>query len=251
MTRGIYKITNKINGHCYIGQSKYIEQRWDEHKWVSQNIKHKEYEYPLYRAFRKYEISNFDFSILEECKVEELNKKEKYWIQHYNSFFNGYNQTFGGDSSGFHIQKEQLLGIINDLKNTSMLQKEIGLKWNVHENTVQRINTGKCCYQDNIQYPIRKEKIHINNNVKYCIDCGKEINKNAIRCKSCEYKKRILQCPISKEELKNKVRNNPFTIVSQELKVSLEVLKKWLINFNIPHLRDEINKISDDDWKKI
>ena len=29
---GIYKITNNINNHCYIGQSIHIEKRWQEHK---------------------------------------------------------------------------------------------------------------------------------------------------------------------------------------------------------------------------
>ena len=29
---GIYKITNKINNKCYIGQSVNVERRWHEHK---------------------------------------------------------------------------------------------------------------------------------------------------------------------------------------------------------------------------
>lgn len=29
---GIYKITNMINQHSYIGQSIHIEKRWNEHK---------------------------------------------------------------------------------------------------------------------------------------------------------------------------------------------------------------------------
>ena len=32
MLTGIYKITNKINGHLYIGQSIDIENRWTRHK---------------------------------------------------------------------------------------------------------------------------------------------------------------------------------------------------------------------------
>ena len=37
MTTGIYKITNKINGKCYIGQSIKIEKRWSDHKTASHN----------------------------------------------------------------------------------------------------------------------------------------------------------------------------------------------------------------------
>ena len=32
MMVGIYKITNKLNGKVYIGQSNDIERRWAEHK---------------------------------------------------------------------------------------------------------------------------------------------------------------------------------------------------------------------------
>lgn len=45
---GIYKITNKINGKCYIGQSTLIEKRWSNHKNTSCNPASTAYEYPLY-----------------------------------------------------------------------------------------------------------------------------------------------------------------------------------------------------------
>jgi group I intron endonuclease len=92
---GIYKITNKINNKSYIGQSKDIEARWSEHKRTAFNDNRDEYEFPLYRAFRKYGIENFTFVILEE--TESLEEREKYYINFYNSKENGYNQTSGGN----------------------------------------------------------------------------------------------------------------------------------------------------------
>lgn len=53
---------------------------------------------PLYRAFKKYNLENFTFEILEECSTNELNDREKYWIQFYDTYRNGYNQTIGGNS---------------------------------------------------------------------------------------------------------------------------------------------------------
>ena len=96
METGIYIIQNKINGHSYIGMSKDIPLRWKHHINESQNPNSKEYEKTLYRAFRKYGINNFSFGILEYCKEEELREKEIYWINYYNSYKNGYNETSGG-----------------------------------------------------------------------------------------------------------------------------------------------------------
>lgn len=87
---GIYLIENNINHHKYIGQSVNIKKRWSSHlnTYNKQGI---EYNKPLYRAFRKYGINNFTFTIIEECPRGQLNKKELYWICYYDSYYNGYN----------------------------------------------------------------------------------------------------------------------------------------------------------------
>lgn len=97
MSCGIYKITNKINNKIYIGCSINIEHRWSQHKWESQNSKLPTYNYSLHQAFRKYGIENFSFEIIEECEESLLNEKEIYWIDFYNSYQKGYNETKGGD----------------------------------------------------------------------------------------------------------------------------------------------------------
>ena len=89
---GIYKITNKTNNHSYIGQSVQIETRWSNHKIAAFNPNDKAYEYPLYRAFRKYGMEQFQFEIIEECSIDMLNKREQYWIEYYKP---EYNQTIG------------------------------------------------------------------------------------------------------------------------------------------------------------
>jgi len=97
---GIYLIKNKINQNCYVGLSSNIELRWNNHILRSKNQNSREYNYPLMRALRKYGEKNFDFTILEEIQsydIDYLNQKEKMWIEKYDSFKNGYNQTSGGD----------------------------------------------------------------------------------------------------------------------------------------------------------
>lgn len=66
---GIYKITNKINGNSYIGQSIDIENRWYKHEWASKSSKSREYNYSIHKAMRKYGIENFSFEIIEECNI--------------------------------------------------------------------------------------------------------------------------------------------------------------------------------------
>lgn len=91
----IYKITNKINGKIYIGQTVLsVRRRWTQHT-TSAKV------HPLYAAFAKYGLSNF--SIEEVCSALDkkyLNDLEKYFISFYSCLSpNGYNLTTGGDSA--------------------------------------------------------------------------------------------------------------------------------------------------------
>lgn len=89
----IYKITNKVNGKSYIGQTRYtIEFRWRQHL-------HKKDNTYFHNAIRKYGADNFIIEKLEECNIEDLNEKEIYYIAKYNTFKDGYNLTIGGDGN--------------------------------------------------------------------------------------------------------------------------------------------------------
>lgn len=96
---GIYQITNLINGKKYIGQSNNIQKRWQEHKfWANHINKNNLY---LYNAMNKYGVENFEFSIIEECELDQLDEREEYWIAQYHTYINdpqnwGYNLTPGG-----------------------------------------------------------------------------------------------------------------------------------------------------------
>lgn len=90
---GIYKITNLINGMCYIGQSTDIRKRWWAHKT-------KTFDTYLSRAIKKYGKENFSFELLRECSIHELDELEKKYIHVFNSIRpNGYNLEGGGNKS--------------------------------------------------------------------------------------------------------------------------------------------------------
>ncbi len=98
---GIYKITNTKNEKSYVGQSLNIEERWRQHK---QAIKTSDKSwYPLARQ-ESDGIDDFTFSVLQECKKEELDELEDYWIDYYKSYVNGYNQTKDGSCVSANTQ---------------------------------------------------------------------------------------------------------------------------------------------------
>ena len=96
----IYKITNKVNGKIYIGQtSESVSQRWYEHKYSSEHVDNKGYHYALHCAIRKYGCDNFHVDTIEEIDNDSLNTREMYWIDFYDSYKSGYNMTLGGEGS--------------------------------------------------------------------------------------------------------------------------------------------------------
>lgn len=83
---GIYKITNPKEKK-YIGQSIHIEKRWKQYQVLcSSSIGPK-----LYNSLVKYGLENHIFEIIEECLAEQLNEREIFWKQYYNSINEGLN----------------------------------------------------------------------------------------------------------------------------------------------------------------
>lgn len=93
----IYKITNKINGKVYIGQTtKTLQHRKQQHLQCVTNGLNRH----LYNAMRKYGVENFEFE--EVCHTNsksELNYLEAKFITEYDSVRNGYNMGYGGDNN--------------------------------------------------------------------------------------------------------------------------------------------------------
>lgn len=98
---GIYSIENVVNHKKYIGQSINIKSRWCKHKVDLNNGSH-DNDY-LQKSWNKYGENNFEFEILEECSKEELNEKERYYIDLYNTMNRdyGYNLKSGGQDKNY------------------------------------------------------------------------------------------------------------------------------------------------------
>lgn len=104
MVAGIYLITNKINGHMYIGGSIDITRRFKSHKNCC-DIKTS----AIDKAINKYGKENFSYQIITELPADWniIGQHEKYWINFYNTFENKkhYNLTSGGEKN-FEVSEE-------------------------------------------------------------------------------------------------------------------------------------------------
>lgn len=89
----IYIIINQINKKKYIGQTKNFDKRKKD--YLNGYFPNKD----LRRAFKKYGRNNFTFEIIEQCKIEDLDRLEKFYIKKFNTTNpkKGYNTKTGGN----------------------------------------------------------------------------------------------------------------------------------------------------------
>ena len=97
MNSGIYQIRNKVNGKVYIGQAQDIDARWRQHRnELNRGVHHNKY---LQNAWEKYGSELFEWSVIEQCSIDQLNQREIYWIEKTGAYGEGYNLTLGGDGT--------------------------------------------------------------------------------------------------------------------------------------------------------
>jgi DNA-binding CsgD family transcriptional regulator len=110
----IYIIKNTVNDKVYVGQTKVsLKLRFQNHLSAARNGK----DYIIGKAIRKYGEDKFYIELLEECTVEELNEREKYWIAFFNSMDNrsGYNISTGGNviRTTKELDKDMVIKLFN------------------------------------------------------------------------------------------------------------------------------------------
>lgn len=116
----IYKITNKLNGKVYIGQTRYsLAKRKSAHiKCVENGV-----DRHLYNAMRKYGIENFVFEEIDHADtLTDLNYLEAYYITKYDSVRKGYNMGYGGDNNVMFSD------VVKQKHDNKMRSKETRLK---------------------------------------------------------------------------------------------------------------------------
>lgn len=157
--KSIYKITNRINGKSYIGQSNNCNRRFQQHIRGDHCIS------LIHLAIKKYGIQNFDLTILEH-EIEDYNEKEQFWIEYYktNNRNYGYNILAGGenppvltgeDSSLAKISNKTFHEIEKMIQNSKLSFFEIAQRYNLSESYISQINRGIVRRTPNLIYPLR------------------------------------------------------------------------------------------------
>ena len=247
MSIGIYKIENLINHKIYIGQSIHIEKRWQQHCQLSSDS-------VIAKAIQKYGKENFSFQILEECSEQDLDEKELFYIKSYNSLApNGYNivDYIQGQRRIYNTyDKETLYQIVTDIKNTDLSFQDIATKYDLDVSMIYYLNRGDYHTLEEFTYPLREVK-SFKKKYHYCIDCGKEIGRDALRCVSCANKAQQTCERPSRQVLKDMIRSMSFEAIGRQYHVSGNTIKKWCIQNNLPSKRSDIKQFSDEMWAQI
>lgn len=254
MASGIYMYQNVINGQCYIGQAIDLERRKKDHKTRAFNEfqSNNEYNSAIHQAFRKYGYDNFQYSVLEECEISQLNEREQYWIAYYNSYKAGYNCDEGGNTARhfckFNINILEALKA--DLQTTKDTYETIATHYGVSIGYVSDVNNGKLWHQDDVNYPLRIKQSKTN---QHCFQCGIEISGQGntglcVACANARYRK--VTRP-TREELKYLIRNYTFVDIGKKFNVTDNAIKKWCKVMNLPARKKDIIAYSDTEWEVI
>ena len=157
-------IKNIKDGKIYIGQTVDYFRRMNEYK-NRKASKSKSSKYGIMEAIEKYGFNSFEYSIIKECKKEELDYYEMYYIDKYKSYIKskGYNS--------FHLDKNNKKRVSKSTKN-KMRKAHVGLKETV---TTKR-------KKSNVIYAINNHDFIICDSAKLF---GDHIGKSKDYIKSC------------------------------------------------------------------
>lgn len=135
----IYKIQSKINGKVYIGlTTREVDERWNEHKKdLRLNSHHNKY---LQNHYNKYG-DVYTYTVLNYAS-DKLMELEKFYIDKYNSFYEGFNLTFGGECFYNHVDSEIIAEFKKLLYFGANMHEKMGEDFGTPTSTIPSVKNG-------------------------------------------------------------------------------------------------------------
>lgn len=161
MTWLIYGYKNKqTNQMKYIGQTSNLPYRRYKHEQYDPfHEELVEYNYPLSRGIRKYGNDCYECVIIERNinNEQEAIERESYWINYYNTFNNGYNQTAGGKAPKYIKFEKETIEKAKQMLIKGKAFNEIQECTGISMPHISEINTGKRHHDDQLHYPLNSQ----------------------------------------------------------------------------------------------
>lgn len=138
-TGKIYRAYNKITGKSYIGKTvNSLKLR----KWYHFYDAKKYNSYHFHRALNKYDVGDWEWSVIEKnVPQEDLNDREVYWVNYYDSYNKGYNSTVGGGGLHGTAKKHKLYH--EDHGWVEMTRDEFANTYNLNRGAIGQVITDK------------------------------------------------------------------------------------------------------------
>ena len=105
--------------HCIPTGKKYIGQTDNEKRRKYEHLSYynkKTRENKFYRAVRKYGWENFIYGIIENVNIEDLDYKEIFFIEFYDTYNNGYNSSLGGKTTRGYKHTNETKKLLREMK---------------------------------------------------------------------------------------------------------------------------------------
>lgn len=114
----IYRIVCFATGEVYVGATGCYKDRVRTHRRQLREGRHPNWQ--LQRAYTEYGVNAFYFEVIEEVARSLGDEREIFWVNHYDSYFKGFNLTFGGNKRygiPWEIEQVRLRKITEATKN--------------------------------------------------------------------------------------------------------------------------------------